>query len=171
MRRKVLAAVALVLVLAVALCSCGSGSNDVNPNPNSGTVTKDYVFKSGSTTIEMKAEAEPLLKALGAYKNSYEAPSCAFDCMDKIYSYGGFDLMTYEQNGKDLVSGVVLRDDTVETPEGITIGSKAEDVTKAYGEFEKDATSATYTSDNCKLLIIFENGVVTSVQYIALVEK
>ena len=170
MRRKLIAAVALVMVLAIALCSCGGGNNSVTPN-NSGSTTKDYVFKSGSTTISMKAEAAPLLKALGAYKNSYEAPSCAFDGMDKIYSYGGFDLMTYAQKDKDLVSGVVLRDDTVETPEGIAIGSKAEDVKKAYGDFEKDATSATYTSDNCKLLIIFENGVVTSIQYIALVEK
>jgi hypothetical protein len=171
MRRKLIAAVALVMVLAIALCSCRSGNNDVNPQPNSGSNPKDYVFKSGSTTISMKAEAAPLLKALGTYKNSYEAPSCAFDGMDKIYSYGGFDLMTYAQKDKDLVSGVVLRDDTVETPEGIAIGSKAEDVKKAYGDFEKDATSATYTSDNCKLLIIFENGVVTSIQYIALVEK
>ena len=170
MRRKFIAAVALVMVLAIALCSCGSGNNSAAPN-NSGSNPKDYVFKSGSTTISMKAEAAPLLKALGAYKNSYEAPSCAFDGMDKIYSYGGFDLMTYAQKDKDLVSGVVLRDDTVETPEGIAIGSKAEDVKKAYGDFEKDATSATYTSDNCKLLIIFENGVVTSIQYIALVEK
>ena len=170
MRKKIIAVVALVLVLAVALCSCGSG-NTTPSNSNSGSNTKDYVFKSGSTTIAMKAEAEPLLKALGAYKNSYEAPSCAFDGMDKIYSYNGFDLMTYSQNGKDLISGVVLRDDTVETPEGIAIGSKAEDVKKAYGDFEKDATSATFKSENCKLLIIFENGVVTSVQYIALVEK
>ena len=170
MRKKTLAAVALVLVLAVALCSCGSG-NTTPSNSNSGSNTKDYVFKSGSTTVEMKADAEAVLKALGAYKSSYEAPSCAFDGMDKIYSYNGFDLMTYTQNGKDLISGVVLRDDTVETPEGIAIGSKAEDVKKAYGDFEKDATSATFKSDNCKLLIIFDGGVVTSIQYIALVEK
>ena len=169
MRKKTIAAVALMLILALTLCSCGGGNT--TPANNGGSKAKDYVFKSGNTTIEMKAEAEPLLKSLGAYKNSYEAPSCAFDGMDKIYSYNGFDLMTYTQNGKDLVSGVVLRDDTVETPEGITIGSKAEDVKKAYGDFEKDATSATYKSENCKLLIIFENGVVTSVQYIALVEK
>ena len=170
MRKKISAVIALVLVLAIALCACGSGSNSVTPS-NGGSNTKDFVFKSGSATIAMKAEAEPLLKALGAYKNSYEAPSCAFDGMDKIYSYGGFDLMTYAQKDKDLVSGVVLRDDTVETPEGIAIGSSADAVKKAYGEFEKDATSATYKSENCKLLIIFENGVVTSVQYIALVEK
>ena len=74
MRRKLIAAVALVMVLAIALCSCGSGNNSVTPN-NSGSTTKDYVFKSGSATIAMKAEAEPLLKALGAYKNSYEAPA------------------------------------------------------------------------------------------------
>lgn len=170
MRKKTLAAAALVLVLAVALCSCGSG-NTTPSNSNSGSTTKDYVFKSGSTTVEMKADAEAVLKALGAYKSSYEAPSCAFDGMDKIYSYNGFDLMTYTQNGKDLISGVVLRDDTVETPEGIAIGSKAEDVKKAYGDFEKDATSATFKTDNCKLLIIFDGGVVTSIQYIALVEK
>ncbi|MBO4861695.1 MAG: hypothetical protein J5535_02210 [Firmicutes bacterium] len=171
MRKRVLAAVALILVLAIALCACEKGSNDTSINPNSGANSKDYVFKSGSTVIEMKADAEAVLKALGAYKSSYEAPSCAFDGMDKIYSYNGFDLMTYSQNGKDLISGVVLRDDTVETPEGIAIGSKAEDVKKAYGDFEKDATSATFKTDNCKLLIIFDGGVVTSIQYIALVEK
>ena len=169
MRKKTFAAIALMLVLAVVLCACGGGNT--TPANNSGNKAKDDVFKSGNTTIEMKADAETVLKALGAYKNSYEAPSCAFDGMDKIFSYNGFDLLTYSQNGKDLVSGVVLRDDTVETPEGIAIGSKAEDVAKAYGSVEKDATSATFTTENCKLLIIFENGVVTSIQYIALVEK
>ena len=131
MRKKISAVIALVLVLAIALCSCGSGNNSAAPN-NSGSNPKDYVFKSGSTTISMKAEAAPLLKALGAYKTSYEAPSCAFDGMDKIYSYGAYDILTYTADGKDFISGVVLRDDTVETPEGIAIGSKLEDVMLGY---------------------------------------
>ena len=169
MRKKISAVIALVLVLAITLCACGSGSNSVTPN-NSGSNTKDFVFKSGSATIAMKAEAEPLLKALGAYKNSYEAPSCAFDGMDKIYSYGGFDLMTYAQKDKDLVSGVVLRDDTVETPEGIAIGSKLEDVRKKYNAKEEGSSINVY-SENCRLLIIFDNGVVSSIQYIARSEK
>ena len=170
MRKRVLAAVALILVLAIALCACEKGSNDTSINPNSGANSKDYVFKSGSTVIEMKADAEAVLKALGAYKSSYEAPSCAFDGMDKIYSYGGYDILTYTMDGKDFISGVVLRDDTVETPEGIAIGSKLDDVKKKY-DAKEDGSSINVYSDNCRLLIIFDNGVVSSIQYIARNEK
>ena len=169
MKKKMAALLALVMVLSLVLCSCGGGGGSNNGGNNTGSL--DYYFEVKGVKVEMKADAEAVLKALGSYKSSYEAPSCAFDGMDKIYSYGAYDILTYTADGKDFISGVVLRDDTVETPEGIAIGSKAEDVKKAYGDFEKDATSATYTSENCKLLIIFENGVVTSIQYIALVEK
>ena len=171
MRKRIMVLTAILVVLAVVLCGCEKGSNDTTPFPNTSPNTKDFVFKSGSTTIAMNVEAAPILKSLGEYKSSYEAPSCAFDGMDKIYTYNGFELLTYTVKDVDYVSGVVIRDDTVETPEGITIGSKPEDVKKAYGEFEKDATSANYYTDNCRLLIIFTDGVVSSVQYIAIEQK
>ena len=90
--------------------------------------------------------------------------------MDKIYSYGAYDILTYTADGKDFISGVVLRDDTVETPEGIAIGSKLEDVRKKYNAKEEGSSINVY-SENCRLLIIFDNGVVSSIQYIARSEK
>ncbi|MBR5731502.1 MAG: hypothetical protein IKX89_06125 [Firmicutes bacterium] len=170
MKKKTAALLALIMVLALALSACGNGRNDVSPNPNSGSKSKDYYFEVNKVKVEMKADAETVLKALGAYKSSYEAPSCAFDGMDKIYSYGGYDILTYTMDGKDFISGVVLRDDTVETPEGIAIGSKLDDVKKKY-DAKEDGSSINVYSDNCRLLIIFDNGVVSSIQYIARNEK
>ena len=162
------ALLALIMVLALVLCSCGGGGGSNNGGNNTGSL--DYYFEVKGVKVEMKADAETVLKALGSYKSSYEAPSCAFDGMDKIYSYGGYDILTYTADGKDFISGVVLRDDTVETPEGIAIGSKLEDVRKKYNAKEEGSSINVY-SENCRLLIIFDNGVVSSIQYIARSEK
>ncbi len=168
MKKKMAALLALIMVLALVLCSCGGGGGSNNGGNNTGSL--DYYFEVKGVKVEMKADAEAVLKALGSYKSSYEAPSCAFDGMDKIYSYGGYDILTYTADGKDFISGVVLRDDTVETPEGIAIGSKLEDVKKKYNAKEEGSSINVY-SENCRLLIIFDNGVVTSIQYIARSEK
>ena len=168
MKKKMAALLALVMVLSLVLCSCGGGGGSNNGGNNTGSL--DYYFEVKGVKVEMKADAEAVLKALGSYKSSYEAPSCAFDGMDKIYSYGGYDILTYTADGKDFISGVVLRDDTVETPEGIAIGSKLEDVRKKYNAKEEGSSINVY-SENCRLLIIFDNGVVSSIQYIARSEK
>ena len=168
MKKKMAALLALVMVLSLVLCSCGGGGGNNNGGNNTGSL--DYYFEVKGVKVEMKADAEAVLKALGSYKSSYEAPSCAFDGMDKIYSYGGYDILTYTADGKDFISGVVLRDDTVETPEGIAIGSKLEDVRKKYNAKEEGSSINVY-SENCRLLIIFDNGVVSSIQYIARSEK
>ena len=168
MKKKMAALLALVMVLSLVLCSCGGGGESNNGGNNTGSL--DYYFEVKGVKVEMKADAEAVLKALGSYKSSYEAPSCAFDGMDKIYSYGGYDILTYTADGKDFISGVVLRDDTVETPEGIAIGSKLEDVKKKYNAKEEGSSINVY-SENCRLLIIFDNGVVSSIQYIARSEK
>ena len=168
MKKKMAALLALVMVLSLVLCSCGGGGESNNGGNNTGSL--DYYFQVKDVKVEMKADAEAVLKALGSYKSSYEAPSCAFDGMDKIYSYGGYDILTYTADGKDFISGVVLRDDTVETPEGIAIGSKLEDVKKKYNAKEEGSSINVY-SENCRLLIIFDNGVVSSIQYIARSEK
>ena len=168
MKKKMAALLALVMVLSLVLCSCGGGGESNNREKNTGSL--DYYFQVKDVKVEMKADAEAVLKALGSYKSSYEAPSCAFDGMDKIYSYGAYDILTYTADGKDFISGVVLRDDTVETPEGIAIGSKLEDVKKKYNAKEEGSSINVY-SENCRLLIIFDNGVVSSIQYIARSEK
>ena len=93
-----------------------------------------YVFKSGAVEIKMGEEAKTVLAQLGApVKPVFEIDSCAYQGKDKVYSYKDFEVSTYPKNGKECISAVVVTGASVATPEGIKIGSRAADVTKAYG--------------------------------------
>ncbi len=171
---KKLIAILLALVLVLGLAACGGGNAPANnsgskentvPSGNDKSSAEDYYFQKGDLKIHMQDPAAPVLEKLGQAKSSYEAPSCAFDGMDVIYSYPGFDLMTYVKDGQGIVSGVVLRDDTVETIEGICIGSDKAAVEKAYGKFADGANNMKVVKGSCELLVILTDGVVSSIQY------
>ncbi len=125
----------------------------------------NWVFKKDGVTIELNAPAEPVIQALGAAQNTYEAPSCAFDGMDVIYVYPGYEVLTYAKDGNAIISGVVLRDDTVSTPEGAYIGMTKADVENLYGQKANTAGSLQVDKGNCTLLFIFTDEAVTSIQY------
>ena len=110
-----------------------------------------------------------ILEKLGKEKNYFESASCAFEGLDKEYTYNGFVLKTYPLNDVDYVASITLQDDTVATPEGIAIGSELADVTAAYGDSSSD-TKCEYVKGDSQLLILLENGVVTSIQYVAITE-
>ena len=94
-----------------------------------------YVFTVDGTTIAMNAEVAPILEKLGKEKNYFESASCAFEGLDKEYTYNGFVLKTYPLNDVDYVASITLQDDTVATPEGIAIGSELADVTSSLRRF------------------------------------
>ncbi len=125
-----------------------------------------YVFKKGDVTISMGAPADDIISALGTYKKTYEAESCAFDGMDVVYSYAGFDVLTFKKDGTNIITGVVLRDDTQATPEGIYVGSDKAAVEKAYGQKpEEGVNNVQLKKGNSDLLIIFKDDLVNSIQY------
>ena len=96
----------------------------------------------------------------------FEAPSCAFEGMDKIYSYSGFEFTTYTKDNVDYIASIVFLDDTVTTREGITLNATLEDIEAAYGsEYEKSFNRYSYRDGNCVLSFIVENNEVVSVEY------
>ena len=178
----------LALTLSLVLLATGCGSKDSGTESSTaaqasaGTeASKDSTeavteakeaaadglfFQKGDVKISMDAPADDIIKALGNYQSTYEAPSCAFDGMDVIYTYPGYEVLTYTKDGKNAISGVVLRDDTVATPEGVFIGSKQEDVEKVYDtKAGEGANNLVVKKGNCELLFIFKDGAVSSIQY------
>ena len=182
---KKLRVLALTLSLLLVATACGNkdsagesttaapasaGTEAAKETTEAGTEAKaaaddSWVFKKGDVTIAMDAPSDDIIKALGSYQNTFEAPSCTFDGMDVVYSYPGYDVYAYTAGTEKKISGVVLRDDTVTTPEGIFIGSDQASVEKAYGKVEDGANNLTLKKGNCQLLIIFMDGVVSSIQY------
>jgi hypothetical protein len=74
-------------------------------------------------------------------------------------------------SGKDsdaLCFKIVLTDDSVSTPEGISIGSSRDEVIAAYGEsFTENASGTlTYTDGTTKLMIGIKDGAVSAIHYV-----
>ena len=164
MKRTVTLLACLALVCAL-LAGCGGGEKAA-PAAESGGAGSRYTFAFRGTEVAVNADMAPLAEQLGQPTDYFEAESCAFQGLDKVYTYGGVIIRTYPEDGKDLVLSVELRDDTVSTKEGVSIGSSLEDVTAAYGEpGEQTDTALRYTDGDCTLTFLTEDGAVTDITY------
>ncbi len=172
------------------LCGCGNSSKVIegdvsvkdNPAQTQDKVQEDtapeaakedntaqyggYVFTYGDTVIGMDMDAAAIVEKLGEPDAYFEAPSCAFEGIDKVYTYGSFELDTYPSDDKDYVSSVVFKDDTITTTEGVGIGDTEDKVIETYGSdwTEKDGMRV-YEKDGMKLCFIINENTVASIEY------
>lgn len=164
----------LSLILSLLLTGCG-GKTQPAAGDNPGKAGDDgpagYVFETGGVVIAMHAEVEPILQKLGEAMEYFEAESCAFQGMERVYTYSGFELHTYEMDGTDYVAAVVFLDDSVSTKEGICLFSSLEDMLEAYGDgYTRTNDMYSYEQGGSRLSFLVENGEVTSIEYMALTE-
>lgn len=150
----------------------GSG-NTAGTQTESGAqgAVKGYVFLYNGVTVSVDGDMAAVLEGLGEPATPpFEAPSCAFEGLEKTYTYGSFVIETYPQGEKDYVSTITLKDDAVSTAENIYIGSSLADVTNAYGtDYTEQGSMLVYHKDGMKLCILMENDAVTSIQYFSTV--
>ncbi len=170
MKKKiVLFAAALVALCAVG---CGGQGQGGTPTPTQGasengkTEPYGYVMEYEGTTIWMDMEASAVLTALGDPDKYFEAASCAFEGLEKQYTYAGIEIDTYEVNGKDYVSSVYFRDDLVSTPEGVSLYMTKADMIKAYGEnYTEEFGMLVYKKEGMTLSFILKNDEIISIVY------
>lgn len=174
---------ALAVSMAVSLTACGGKaetsepselpeappaaepSEKAVPTPESGS---RLVFVYRDCPLPMNAEFAPLLDFIGEPDSYFEAASCAFDGLDKTYTYGDVEIITYPDEDVDHISSIRLLNSGVSTPEGITIGSSVEEVEAAYGEDYTDfGGQYTYEDGDTLLSLLFEDGAVIAVEYTA----
>ncbi|MGF7145665.1 putative small lipoprotein YifL [Anaerotaenia torta] len=175
----------ILIAVALLLTGCGAkgteGTKDADKpavnNPgteapaNPDNSQEGFSFENGGVTVPMNVDAAPVVKSLGEPVEYFEAASCAFQGLDKIYYYNGFEVGTYPNGDKDYVSYVNLLDDSVATDKGIYLGSTKEDVIAAYGEdFTAEGSSMVYRLGETKLTFILEDDAVASITYAAIVE-
>lgn len=127
---------------------------------------KGYVFEYNDLVIEIDANAKSYVDSLGEPNSYFEASSCAFEGLDKMYTYSSFELDTYPTNDEDFVSAIIFKDDSITTKEGIRIGSSKDDVISAYGDdFTEDVGEITYEKDDMRLKFVIADDQVASIEY------
>lgn len=113
----------------------------------------------------MNDKAERVLAAIGKEKSYFEALSCAFEGMDKIYTFNGFELKTYQLKNIEYVNSVLFLDDTVQTEERVYIGMTKDDVVSKYGsDYSKSLNKLRYRKGDSLINFIFENDMLVSVE-------
>lgn len=127
---------------------------------------KGYVFTADGVDMAMDMEMEDVLAKLGEPVSYFEAASCAFQGLDKVYTYNHYEIDTYPDGDDDRISSIILKDDLIATPEGLSIGMTKADMENAYGTgYETNGNMCVYTKDGMHLSILVENDAVTSIQY------
>ena len=169
---------AAVMVMGLSLAACGSSdsgsssSGSSSSGSSASSSSEGFSFTSGSTKIEVNADASAIVDELGDPDDYFESESCAFEGLDKVYTYPGFHLNTYPVDDKDYVLSVDFMDDTVETDEGISIGSTKDEVTEAYGEpAEETSSSLVYEKGDTEMTIGLDGDSVSSLEISAVTEE
>lgn len=169
--KKVSIVTAIVLMLVMLFTACGSSGNKPT-TPSNGDASTGFTFTKDGVVVEMGSDAQEAVAKLGKETSYFESESCAFEGLDKVYTYPGFKLNTYPVEGKDYVLSIVFTDDTVATDKGITVGSEKASVIEAYGEpAEQTDTKLVYKEGKTELTIGLDGESVKTVQIGAVVVK
>lgn len=162
----------------VSLAACGGNPAGNASSPNSGPAGSTgssapakgadaFSFTANGAEITVNENMADVLAALGEAQSYFEAESCAFEGLDKTYTYAGFVITTYPDGDKDFVNSIRLTDDSAATREGVYVGCTADQVRAAYGDAKDGPVGAlSYTNGGTMLNFILENDVVVSIEYL-----
>jgi hypothetical protein len=163
-----------ILLLLSLLFACNSDkpalpeSSESPASPVQTKSTDGFIFVYNNTNVYMNENMADVLTKIGEPRfEPFEAPSCAFDGIDRIYSYYGVEIHTYSIGDEDFVHMVNFKDDSLSTPEGIHLGSSLAEMLNAYGnEYEKELGQYKYKKGNTYLsFLINSDDMVITVRY------
>lgn len=169
----------LLAVSCVCLCACGGGENNTEAGINAGNTNtegeskdeKGYVFTFDGKEISVNEDITDVVAKLGEPVSYYEAASCAFEGLDKFYTYASFQVGTYPKDGKDVVAFIYFKDDLVQTTEGVSLYMTKADMEKAYGTATTvNDNTYVYEKGNGSITFILDGDEIVSIEYQTTVE-
>ena len=183
-KTRLLTAVILASVAAMAIAGCNTpasgdpavasridgGQTQISVETSGGADNKapegGYKFTYKGYDVVPGAEAAPVIKAFGEPKDQFEGASCAGQGLDIIYTYDGFKIYAYEENGVELIDGVEIEDSLIDC-NGLHVGDKLDDAKNVFGTpTQEDEFGLLYRSGNTAVQISCDSfGEIISIMY------
>jgi len=135
------------------------------PQPGN-NIQEGFFFTAGDVEIHMSAPALPIIEKIGEPLQYFEAPSCAFDGVDKSWFYNSFEIHAYPVDGEDFILSVILNDDIYGTDKFIYIGMTYDDMIAAYGnDYEQEEDQYLYRLGGTSLAFILLDDDIIQITY------
>ena len=157
------------MIFCVAACdekgNNGDGTKDKGTTKPKAAVS--FYVNYNSTKIELGGDAKAVITALGTPKSTSPMGNCGGQGTLTKYTYASIEIYVLTSGDKETVDQITLLDDSIKTPENITIGATKDEVIKACGSaYSKISdTGITYTSGNKNLMIQLRDGAVVGIDY------
>lgn len=118
----------LLLAAALLLASgCGQGAS------SSGFTGQDFYLNINGHPYQCDDNIQTVIAGLGSGYSYSEALSCAYDGLDKTYSYDLAEFYTNPLPEGDLVSEIYTENPAVTTSKDISVGAAREEILAAHG--------------------------------------
>ena len=125
-----------------------------------------YTFVDNGKEIALGQVFDKNALGIGDETSYSEVASCAFEGLDKTYTYENYEITTYPDGEKDKIYTIYFLNAEAKTQEGVTVSDSLQKMLEIYGEnYEIQGNQYTYTKGKTQLQFIVENDVITSIQY------
>lgn len=153
----------LSILLVGLLVGCSSSTAD--------QTVDEFFFDVEGKTIIIGETVNNVVTTIGEPADQYKSPSCAFDGEDNVYDYESYQITTYVTNDNEIYTGVYILDETIQTEEGIRIGSSKQEMIDVYGEdYSENYGAFTYNKGKTDLSFVIIDDVITAISYLHIVE-
>ncbi len=144
--------------------SVSDNSNDVaNKNTEQAEV---FTFKDGDKQMTPGELFSKETIGLGDEESYSEIASCAFEGLDKTYTYPNYEITTFPDGEQDRIYTIYFLNEEMTTQEGVRVSDSMEKMVQTYGEdYKVQGNQYTYTKGKTNLEFIVENETITSIQY------
>ena len=154
--KKITKLLGLVFSLVI-LCSCGTKEKK----------EEAFSFQYEDLTINLGAELDK--DKLGKELNYSETQSCAFEGLDKTYTYEHFEITTNPYKDGDKIGSIYFLDDEVTTVEGLKKGDSLAMMEEIYGkDYALENSVYTYTKGKTELQFLVQDDTIISIEYLLL---
>ena len=172
MSKKVLIVIAIIVVIAVGLVIFFVTQNsDKVKNLDTEVSVEDENFNVSYLGVDVTPGIPYDRNSIPEEGTYSEIPSCAFEGTDNVSTFSHVEITSAQINGVESVYSVYFLDPEVQTQEGVMISDERAKVIEKYGnDYEEVGNKITYTKGQVQLSFIIENDLVTSIEYVLVVE-